>query len=313
MHTTFFTQPQQILVTGGTGFVGQHLIKALQTNGHHISVLTRNANTAQALFNPAVQVVTDFNQLQQPIDVIINLAGARILGQRWTTTRKAELYRSRVGLTDKLVAWLAQTPQKPKLLLGASAIGYYGIQAQGDNRALSESSAPQAIFMSELVQAWEQANAKASQYGVTVAVMRFGLVLGKDGGALPMMLLPIKLGLGGKMGSGQQWLSWIHIDDLVRAVAHISALSLASAASFTPYNFTSPEPVRQAEFTQTAARLLHRPAFIPLPALPVRLVLGEQADLLLEGQKVLPQALLDTHFSFSYPALNSALQAIIAA
>jgi hypothetical protein len=311
MHIPFFAQAQQVLVTGGTGFIGQHVIRALQADGHHISVLTRHAKKAQALFTEPVQLVTDLNQLSQPIDVIINLAGARILGQRWTAVRKAELYRSRVGLTEKLVEWIAQTPSKPKLLLGASAIGYYGIQTQGDNRALNESSAPQAIFMSELVQAWEQTNAKASQYGVKVAVMRFGLVLGKDGGALPMMLLPIKLGLGGKMGSGQQWLSWIHIDDLIRAVAHISALSLASAASFTPYNFTSPEPVRQAEFTQTAARLLHRPAFIPLPAFPVRLLLGEQADLLLEGQKVLPQALLDTHFSFSYPDLNSALQNIL--
>ena len=313
MHTTFFTQPQQILVTGGTGFVGQHLIKALQSDGHQVWVLTRHAKKAQALFKQSVQVVTGLDQLKQPIDVVINLAGARILGQRWTTARKAELYKSRVGLTNKLVAWIAQTPSKPKLLLGASAIGYYGIQAQGDNHDLTETSPPQAIFMSELVQAWEQANAQACQYGVKVAVMRFGLVLGNDGGALPMMLLPIKLGLGGKMGSGQQWLSWMHIEDLVRATAHIGILSLQAAADFTPYNFTSPQPVHQVEFAQTAAQLLHRPAFMPAPALPVRLLLGEQADLLLEGQKVLPQALLDSHFEFRYADLTSALRALVTA
>jgi hypothetical protein len=313
MQLTFFTQAQQILVTGGTGFVGQHLIKALQSDGHQISVLTRNVNKAQALFKQSVQVVTDLNQLKQPMDVIINLAGARILGQRWTKARKAELYKSRVGLTEQLIAWIAQTPTKPKLLLGASAIGYYGIQAQGDNRDLTETSPPQAIFMSELVQAWEQANAQAGQYGVKVAVMRFGLVLGTDGGALPMMLLPIKLGLGGKMGSGQQWLSWIHIEDLVRATAHIATLNLNSEAHFTPYNFTSPQAVRQAEFTQIAAKLLHRPAFLPAPAFPVRLLLGEQADLLLEGQKVRPQALLSSHFQFRYPNLTDALQALLTA
>ena len=311
MHTTFFTQPQQILVTGGTGFVGQHLIKALQSDGHQVWVLTRHAKKAQALFKQSVQVVTDLDQLKQPIDVVINLAGARILGQRWTTARKAELYKSRVGLTNKLVEWIAQTPSKPKLLLGASAIGYYGIQAQGDNHDLTEASLPQAIFMSELVQAWEQANAQACQYGVKVAVMRFGLVLGNDGGALPMMLLPIKLGLGGKMGSGQQWLSWIHIEDLIRAMAHIGTRTLQAGTDFTPYNFTSPQAVHQVEFAQTAAHLLHRPAFMPTPALPVRILLGEQADLLLEGQKVIPQALLASQFEFRYPDLKAALQALL--
>ena len=308
----FADQAQQILVTGGTGFIGQELIKALVADGHYVTVLTRNPRKAKQIFNhPQINCINQLTECTVPIDVIINLAGARILGIPWTEKRKMVLRQSRIGLTDKIIDWLKHTNAKPKLLLTASAIGYYGIQAQGDNSDLTENSPPQSIFMSQLVQEWEQANAQASQYGVKVAAMRFGLVLGKQGGALPMMLLPIKFGLGGKLGSGQQWTSWIHIRDLLRALAHVWQLTLKQNQGFIPYNFTAPHPVSQASFTATAAKILHRSAFIPTPAFVLKLALGEQADLLLEGQKVIPSALLNTHFRFDFPTLESALRDII--
>jgi uncharacterized protein len=300
---------QSVLVTGGTGFIGQLLVKALLDDGQRVTVLTRNPKKASWMFDGKVTCVASMQELpaDYPVDVIINLAGARVLGWRWTEARKAELRKSRLGLTQTLVDWIARAKKKPTLLLTASAIGYYGIQKIGDDTELDENGHTQSIFMASLCHDWEKVAQSANQHGVTVAAMRFGLVLG-HGGPLPMMLLPIKLGMGGALGSGRQWQSWIHVEDLLRALAHLWREHDSGKSLQAAYNFTTPDALTQLQFSKVAARVLRRPCFIPTPAWPMRMLLGEQADLLLEGQRVVPKALLESGFQFRYPTLDEALQ-----
>jgi uncharacterized protein (TIGR01777 family) len=217
--------------------------------------------------------------------------------------------KSRVGLTDDLVAWIARRPVKPWLMLSGSAVGYYGVQPQGDASELTESSTPQPLFMSRLCQAWEASAHAAAAHGVRVACLRFGMVLG-HGGALPGLLLPVKMGVGGRLGTGRQWLSWIHLQDVLGGMAHVWRNALAPAAPVEPqaWNFTAPQVLSQDAFMRTAAEVLHRPFWLPVPAAPVRLLLGEQADVLLEGQRVAPTQLLTTGFHFRFPDARSALQ-----
>ena len=306
----FSNQRQQVLVTGATGFIGQLLVRELLADGHDVIVLSRNPTAAAFLFSGKVKCIANMDELASnySLDVIINLAGARILGWRWSESRKKVLLDSRVALTKKLVDWIARAEQKPKLLLSASAIGYYGIQAQGDATALTEADSPQSIFMSRLCQEWEAAAQSASQYGVKVDIMRFGLVLGHQG-ALPMMLMPIKLGFGGKLGTGKQWMSWIHVRDLLRGIAYLFHMRLDQSqdTSVGIYNFTAPDTLTQLEFNQQAAAVLHRPCIMPTPGFTVRWLLGEQSDLLLEGQRVIPHNLLKAGFSFEFPNAKSAL------
>lgn len=316
---SFCDSTQTVLVTGATGFIGQHLVRALLKDGHNVVVLTRQPKQAAWMYDGKVLCIESMGDLPPSfhIDVVINLAGARILGPRWTEQRKTVLCRSRIGLTQSVVDWIAHAAHKPSLFLSASAIGYYGIQKIGDQTILDETAAPQPIFMSDLCQEWETAAKAATKYGVQVECMRFGLVLGMQG-ALPMMLLPILLGLGGKLASGQQWLSWIHVEDVLRGIAHIwkqastraesNALDSRSAAGVT--NFTAPECITQKTFSETAARIWGRPCFFPTPGWPMRLALGEQADLLLEGQRVFPRRLQQEGFVFRYPDLAQALQSL---
>jgi uncharacterized protein (TIGR01777 family) len=326
---------QTVLVTGATGFVGHQLVAALLADGQQVIVLTRETARASSQLGSAVRCVMTVDELpaSEKIDIVVNLAGARIVGPRWTKKRKAALRASRVALTKRLVAWIGKAQHKPRLMLSASAIGYYGVQPQDGAAPLSEESPPQPVFMSQLCQEWEEAAQRASAFGVQVATTRFGLVLG-HGGALPPMLLPVKLGVGGRMGSGRQKLSWIHVEDLLRALAWLAQRSEAGsekgsaagseastekgseAGSETgsvqgAWNFTAPQCVTQHEFIVTAARLLHRPALMPTPAWPVRLLLGEQADLLLEGQCVTPARLEREGFRFKWPALDGALRSLL--
>ncbi|GGC05708.1 TIGR01777 family oxidoreductase [Pseudoduganella buxea] len=300
---------QAVLVTGATGFVGRQLVAALLADGQHVFALTRDPANALRVLGPSVHCIGALTELagKSRIDIVVNLAGARILGHRWTEARKAALRASRVALTQRLVAWIATAAVKPRLLLSASAIGYYGVQPQGVHEELTEASPPQSIFMSQLCREWEEAAGQAAAHGVQVACTRFGLVLG-HGGALPSMLLPIKLGAGGPLGGGRQHLSWIHVEDLLRALAWLARREEPVQGA---WNFTAPRCATQGEFARTAAGLLHRPALLPTPGWPVRLLLGEQADLVLEGQCVVPKRMLDGGFDFRYPDLKEALRSLV--
>ena len=302
----FHGAERSFLVTGATGFIGQKLVRALLRDGHRVTVLTRQARQAAWLFDGRVDCVTSMRQLPATrcFDVVINLAGARVLGLRWTAARRAALRKSRVGLTGDLVAWIAAAQHKPALMLSASAIGYYGIQKRGDDAELTEAHGPQPCFMSDLCREWETAAQAAAPLGVAVACMRLGLVLGKQG-PLPMMLLPVRLGLGGPLGGGVQWQSWIHVDDVIGAMAHLCRATEAGI-----FNFTAPHSVSQAQFSRIAAQVLGRPSGFPTPGWPLRLALGEQADLLLEGQRVTPTGLQRSGFVFTYPELAPALKSL---
>lgn len=308
----FSATHQWVLVTGATGFIGQSLVRALLADGLRVILLTRRPRHAACLFDGQALCIADMWELPptQRVDAVINLAGARILGWRWTGARRAALRHSRVDLTRTLVEWIAAADHKPQLLFSASAVGYYGVQARDDGRALTEDSPPQPIFMSELCKDWEEAAQAAAAHDVTVVRMRFGLVLG-HGGALPMLLLPVRLGLGGRLGSGRQSYSWIHLQDLLRAIAFLWRRFEQGEVVAGAYNFTAPEVVSQLQFNRTATALLHRPCVMPMPAWPVRLGLGEQADLLLEGQRVVPAHLQRAGFEFTFPTLEAALRNLL--
>lgn len=310
----FDTTRRTVLVTGATGFIGQRLVRALLRDGHAVIALSRQPQQAAQLFDGQVRCIDSMRTLPAttPVDVVVNLAGARILGPRWSEGRKAALRRSRIALTQQVVEWIAGAAHKPFLMLSGSAIGYYGVQPIGDATPLDEQAPPQPVFMSDLCREWEAAAGAAVQHGVQVECMRFGLVLGV-GGALPMMLLPIRLGVGGRLGSGRQWLSWIHVDDVVRGMAHRwqqALLRRDAAPSAGATNFTAPESVSQFDFSRVAARIWHRPCFMPTPGWPLRLALGEQADLLLEGQRVVPARLESEGFVFRHPTLAGALESV---
>jgi len=312
MTLHFSDTSESVLVTGATGFIGQLLVNKLLADGQRVTVLTRNAKKAEISFSGAVNCIENMNEIpvNHRIDIIINLAGARILGWWWTTARQTFLRKSRITLTQHLIDWIAKADNKPKLLLSASAIGYYGVQAKDDDSELTEESPTQNIFMAKLCHDWEIVAQSARDYGVQVVCMRFGVVLGHQG-PLPMLLLPIKLFLGGPLGGGRQWMSWIHVADLLRALAHIWKLSDDPDTKNlvkSVYNFTAPETLTQVDFSKVAAKILHRPSFFPTPGWPMRLALGEQADLLLEGQRVIPQNLLESGFVFTYPDAESALR-----
>lgn len=303
---SFGESRRSFLVTGATGFIGQRLVRALLRDGHSVTVLTRQGRQAAWLFDGRVLCVSSMDQLppSRRFDIVINLAGARILGWRWTAKRRAALRTSRIELTRKVVEWIAAAEYKPAMMLSASAIGYYGTQRRGDNAVLTELDGPKPMFMSDLCREWEQAAQTAAPHGVTVACMRFGLVMGTQG-ALPMMLLPIKLGLGGRLGGGMQWMWWIHVDDVIGAIAHLCRVGDGGV-----FNFTAPESLSQAQFSRVAAAVLRRPYGFPTPGLPMRLALGEQADLILEGQRVAPARLKESGFIFRYPTLHDALRSL---
>lgn len=293
------------LILGATGFIGQVLCARLEEAGQQVWALSRNLEAARKTLGEGPKIFDDLDDLPpDPFDAVINLAGAPIADKAWSEGRKAILSASRVGLTQRLVQTLAQREHKPAVLVQGSAIGFYPFE--GDE-TFDEESPPGQGFLAQLCQAWEAEALAAKNLGLRVCLARTGLVLGAGGGALEKMLPPFKWGLGGKLGNGRQWMSWIHRQD------HVSALlRLAEDPELEgPFNLTSPEPVRNTEFTKTLGRVLNRPTPFGVPKFALKLALGERAQLLLGSQKVLPRALSDVGFPFQYRTLQAALENIL--
>jgi len=301
----------KILMTGSRGFVGTAFCRDLQRAGHTVCRLVRPGTPAEKAggdrgfdvnWNPATG---ELGGVAVGADAVVNLAGASIAGGRWTAARKQLLLASRVDTTRALVQALSRMVARPRVLVSASGIGYYG--SCGD-RVLTEESPLGHDFLSRLGQEWEGEAAKAEVLGIRVVRARFGVILAKNGGALPRMARPFRWGLGGRIGSGDEWMSWVTLPDVVG----ILRFALENGAVRGPLNVVSPQPVRNAEFTKVLARTLRRPALFPAPAFALRLLLGEMADeLLLASQRALPAQLEKLGYRFLQPELRPGLAAVL--
>ena len=295
----------KILVTGASGFVGSALLPALASAGHQVTALVRRPPRPGA-------AELQWNPLGQPdpapfsgADAVVHLAGENIAAGRWNPRRKALILNSRVQSTQAVAAAMARANPRPRVLVSASAIGYYGDRG---SELLTETASPGSDFLADVALQWESATQAAGASGVRVVCLRTGLVLSARGGALPRMLTPFRLGLGGPIGNGQQWMSWITLDDLVSLIR----FALENDRARGPVNAVAPNPVANADFTKALAHALHRPAIFPLPAFMVRLLFGEMGQALLLGsQRVQPAAALAAGFTFRHPDLASALQHVL--
>jgi uncharacterized protein (TIGR01777 family) len=299
------SEPWTVLVTGATGFVGSRLVAALGEAGHRVTVLVRNSARLDRL-PPPVTVVTSLDQLPADtrIDAIVNLAGEPIGNGLWTQVKRRKITESRTNMTADVIGLIARLERKPAVLVSGSAVGWYGLW---QDRPLTESAKSHACFSHELCEAWEAAARAAEAHGVRVVCLRIGLVLGTEGGFITRMLTPFEFGLGGPLGSGRQWMSWIERDDLVRLIAYVIAKPDLSG----PVNATAPIPVTNMKFTAELARRLHRPAVLRIPSALLRRIGGDLAnELLLGGQRVLPNRALSSGFVFRHQTLRSALEAI---
>lgn len=296
----------KILVTGASGFVGTALVAALRAENHSVARLRRPGGALEAgdvRWDPSSGEVD--SAAMESADAVVNLAGASIAGGRWNDARKQLLRNSRVDTTRHLVASLSRLRVPPRVLVSASAIGYYG--DRGDEQ-VTEGSAPGHDFLSGLARDWEAAALEAERIAIRTVVVRFGIVLAKHGGALARMLTPFKMGAGGRLGSGKQWMSWVTLEDAIGMIR----FAIGNEKMRGPVNEVAPNPVTNAEFTRVLARVLHRPAIFPAPVFALRLALGEMADaLLLSSQRVIPEKFLAMGFPFRQPQLESALRSVL--
>ncbi|PZV09935.1 MAG: TIGR01777 family protein [Leptolyngbya sp.] len=304
----------KVAVTGATGFVGSRLVERLQAEGHQVLVLARNPERAARMFStatfPAVEVAAytpleagEWQQRLSGCDGVVNLAGEPI-SERWTATHKHSIVESRQVGTQKLVEAIAQVNPKPQVLVSASAIGFYGTS---ETAAFDETSAAGNDFLAEVCKLWEAEAQKVKEAGVRLVILRLGVVLGM-GGAIAKMLTPFKLFAGGPIGTGKQWFSWIHREDVVNLI--VQALTQPSMEGV--FNATAPNPVRMAEFCNTLGQVMNRPSWLPVPAFAIEALLGDGAIVVLEGQQVLPQRTQTTGFQYHYPALQPALEEVLA-
>ena len=292
-----------VLLSGASGFIGSRLSDSLRADGHRVVALTRRTGAGDSVLWDAGTGKIDTKKLArvQP-DIVINLAGENI-AQRWTPHTKRLIRDSRVIGTRALSQALAQLEARPRVLVSGSAIGYYG--AHRGSKVLDESSGPGTDFVAQVARDWERGTEPAAKVGIRVVCMRTALVLGEGGGVLARMLPIFRLGAGGRLGHGRQWMSWIALDDVVRAIRHLAETSELSGA----VNVVAPEAVTNADFTATLARVLHRPAFLPVPTFALELVFGVMADdTILASQRVVPQRLAGDGFEFRHPRLEEALR-----
>ncbi|WP_349929703.1 TIGR01777 family oxidoreductase [Acinetobacter sp. A1-4-2] len=294
-----------VLITGGSGFIGSHLLPYLLARDYAVVGLTRQKNKRSN--HPDLTWIQHLDELKTDrIDYVINLAGESIGQGRWTEKRKQQLMKSRVETTQQLYRYLEKRQIFPKRIISGSAVGYYGIDLTEQwLETYTEQSAPQSIFMSELCQLWEQAALSFTQQ--KTKIIRLGIVFGKNGGILPRMLFPIKLNLVGRIGHGQQPVVWVHVQDVLRAIEFL----MLNETEAQIFNLVSPEKVSQAQFVKTAAQVLKRKPVFFLPAFVLLWMLGEQSQLVLNGQYVTSIALQEAGFEFKYPTLNSALEEIL--
>lgn len=299
---------KRVLISGATGFIGRHLAYALIERGDEVIVLTRSREKAEDLFGPHAEIVTSLGAIDRGarIDAIVNLAGAPLAARPWTERRKRMLLGSRLAVTEALVALAGRLATPPRTWINASAVGYYGVR--NDDVPLHEKTAPQAIFQSELCRRWEAAARRASDFGVKVALLRIGVVLGRDGGALPALARPARLGVTAIMGSGKQWVSWIHIEDLIALMSFV----LDEETLAGPVNATAPAPVRSAELMDAIATALHaQPRRIRIPERVLRIGLRELAQFFVDGQRVVPERATALGFRFRYATAGAALENLL--
>lgn len=296
----------KILITGATGFIGTALCKLLQEQGHDLIAFVRDTVAAKSKIGSNIQLVTALDTIagDEKIDAIINLAGEAIAGGRWTGPRKKLLLDSRIETTKALVALCNRLAVKPSVMISGSAAGYYGRRGA---EVVTEDDGPQDIFMSQLCARWEAAAAPVSDLGVRLVIPRISVVLGQGGGALAQLMLPHKMGLGTRFGAGDNYFPWIHLSDLL---AFFSA-ALTDTGISGPYNMGTADTHTQDSFNRVLAGVMKRPYFMWMPAGPLRLCLGEMADLFVEGQHLSSDKLLETGFTPQFPTLQSALEDLI--
>ena len=295
------------LITGGSGFIGSSLIPVLLDKGYKITVLSREAEKTKQQFDNKIETITRIGAIsgRDHFDVVINLAGQGIADKKWSDKIQKQLRASRVDTTKDLIAYFQRATVKPTVFISGSATGFYGLK--GDEE-LSERSIGDRSFSSRLCKDWEAAAKKAEELDIRTCYLRTGIVLEKNGGALAKMLPPFKFGLGGPMGSGKQFMSWIHRDDLVAMICHIIDTESLSG----PVNGTAPTPVNNKTFSKALGKALNRPAFMPLPGFVLKMLMGDMGkELLLCGQRVLPVKAQESGFKFKYPELDDALNAIL--
>lgn len=297
----------KVVITGGTGFIGSILTKKLKENGHEVVILTRKPSSKHNGVQ-YVQWLTDYaspeNEVGQ-VDAFVNLAGVSIDDSRWSEERKKQIYDSRITATQEVLRIIRSLPEKPRVLVNASAIGIYPTSLTAEYT--EDSPAVGDDFLAKTVHDWEHLAGQANEMGVRTVYTRFGIVLGKEGGALPLIKLPYQLFAGGKIGSGNQWFSWVHVEDVANAIL----FSIENDDMEGPVNVVAPSPMHMNAFGKTIGKVLHRPHWFPVPSFAMKVALGEKSMVVLQGQHVLPKKLLANGFTFAYPSLRPALENLL--
>jgi uncharacterized protein len=297
----------KIVIAGGSGFIGQKVMELLAAKGHKVVILTRKKRRPSEKIE-YVRWLEEGSAPEKEIgyaDAFINLAGVSINDGRWSKSHQKQIYESRMTATDELLRIISLLPEKPAVLVNASAIGIY--PASIENVYTENSLETATDFLGKTVYNWENKAKQVEDHSIRVVFMRFGVVLGKEGGALPLMALPYRLFVGGKVGSGQQWVSWVHVTDVVRSIY----FAICNDKLSGPVNVTSPSPLQMSDFGKTIGTVLHRPHWMPVPSFAMKMVLGQKSTLVLEGQNVVPRVLQESGFEFKFPTLRPALEDLL--